>query len=63
MQGSLYKVLVKKGDLIKENDPLFIIEAMKMETTVTAIKKGKVKAITLVAGVMVKQDDLILKLE
>lgn len=63
LQGSLYKVLVKKGDLIKENDPLFIIEAMKMETTVTAIKKGKVKAITLVAGVMVKQDDLILKLE
>ncbi len=63
LQGSLYKVLVKKGDLIKENDPLFIIEAMKMETTVTAIKKGKVNAITLMAGVMVKQDDLILTLE
>ena len=63
LQGSLYKVLVKKGDIIKENDPLFIIEAMKMETTVTAIKKGKVKAITLMAGVMVKQDDLILTLE
>jgi pyruvate carboxylase len=63
LQGSLYKVLVKKGDLIKENDPLFIIEAMKMETTVTAIKKGKVKSITLIAGVMVKQDDLILTLE
>jgi pyruvate carboxylase len=63
LQGSLYKVLVKKGDLIKENDPLFIIEAMKMETTVTAIKKGKIKSITLMAGVMVKQDDLILTLE
>jgi len=63
LQGSLYKVLVKKGDLIQENDPLFIIEAMKMETTVTAVKKGKVKSITLAAGVMVKQDDLILTLE
>ncbi len=63
LQGSLYKVLVKKGDKIEENDPLFIIEAMKMETTVTAIKAGKVKSVTLTSGVMVKQDDLILTLE
>jgi len=63
LQGSLYKVLVKKGQKIKENDPLFIIEAMKMETTVTAVKAGKIKSVTLTAGVMVKQDDLILTLE
>ena len=63
LQGSLYKVLVKKGDKIKENDPLFIIEAMKMETTVTAVKAGKVKSVTLTSGIMVKQDDLILTLE
>ena len=63
LQGSLYKVLVKKGQEIKENDPLFIIEAMKMETTVTAVKAGKVKSVTLTAGVMVMQDDLILTLE
>ncbi len=63
LQGSLYKVLVKKGQQIKENDPLFIIEAMKMETTVTAVKAGKVKSVTLAAGVMVMQDDLILTLE
>ncbi len=63
LQGSLYKVLVKKGDKIEENDPLFIIEAMKMETTVTAVKAGKVKSVTLMAGVMVKQDDLILTME
>ena len=30
LQGSLYKVLVKKGDEIKKNDPLFIIEAMNL---------------------------------
>ena len=63
LQGALYSVLVKKGDEVKENDPLFIIEAMKMETTVTAVKSGKVKSVTLTAGVMVKQDDLILTLE
>ena len=63
LQGSLYRVLVKKGDKVKENDPLFIIEAMKMETTVTAVKAGKVKSVTLTAGVMVMQDDLVLTLE
>jgi pyruvate carboxylase len=63
LQGSLYKVLVEKGQKVKENDPLFIIEAMKMETTVTAIKAGKVKSVTLTSGIMVMQDDLILTLE
>ena len=63
MQGLLYKVLVKKGDKVKENDPLFVIEAMKMETTVTAVNAGKVQSITLDSGKMVLQDDLILTLE
>ena len=63
LQGLLYKVLVKKGQEIKENDPLFIIEAMKMETTVTAIRDGKVKSIMLKEGEMIMQDDLILSVE
>ncbi|TXD84382.1 pyruvate carboxylase [Subsaximicrobium wynnwilliamsii] len=63
LQGSLYKILVKKGQAIKENDPLFVIEAMKMETTVTAFKSGKVKAVALKEGAMVKQDDLVITME
>jgi pyruvate carboxylase len=63
LQGSLYKVLVEKGQPIKENDPLFVIEAMKMETTVTAHKAGKIKSISLDEGSMVKQDDLIVTME
>tara|TARA_B110000240_G_scaffold54173_1_gene61771 strand:+ start:1 stop:852 length:852 start_codon:yes stop_codon:yes gene_type:complete len=63
LQGLLYKVLVKKGQEVKENDPLFIIEAMKMETTVTAIRDCKVKSITLKKDKMVMQDDLVLSVE
>lgn len=63
LQGNLYKVLVKKGQKIKKNDHLFIIEAMKMETTITANKSGSVKSITLKSGTMVMKDDLILTLE
>ncbi|PHR74094.1 MAG: pyruvate carboxylase [Lutibacter sp.] len=63
LQGLLYKLLVKKGETIKVNDALFVIEAMKMETTVTATKSGKVKSITIIEGKMVMQDDLILTVE
>ncbi|MBV1888419.1 MAG: pyruvate carboxylase [Urechidicola sp.] len=63
LQGLLYKTLVEPGQKIKENDALFIIEAMKMETTVTATKSGKVKSLVLNDGEMVLQDDLILTLE
>ena len=63
LQGSLYKVLVKKGQTIKENDPLFVIEAMKMETTVTSFKAGTVTSVSLKEGSMVKQDDLIVTIE
>jgi len=63
LQGSLYKVLVQKGQKVKENEPLFIIEAMKMETTVVAANAGKIKSIVLADGTLVRQDDLILIIE
>ncbi len=63
LQGSLSQILVKVGDNIKVNTPLFIIEAMKMESTITSPIKGKVKAIHLTEKTMVEQDDLIIELE
>lgn len=63
LQGLLYKILVKKGQNIKENDPLFVIEAMKMETTVVAFKAGKVKFVSQKEGSMIMQDDLIVTIE
>ena len=62
LQGLLSKVLVKKGEKVKKNQPLFIIEAMKMETTVTATGVGTVKRIVLEDGTMVESDDLVLVL-
>ena len=63
LQGLLYKVLVKKGQQIKENDALFVIEAMKMETTVMAANDGTVGSVVLKSGSLVKQDDLIIEME
>lgn len=62
LQGLLSAVFVQEGDTISLNQPLFMIEAMKMETTVTAAIGGKVKALTLEVGTMVNMDDLILEI-
>jgi pyruvate carboxylase len=63
LQGKLSQILIKPGDDVKRNQPLFVIEAMKMETTVASNETGKVKDIILAAGSMVKTDDLVLILE
>ncbi len=59
LQGMLSKVFVKKGQAVKKNEPLFVIEAMKMETTVTATSEVEVKSISLKEGVRVNADDLV----
>lgn len=61
LQGNLARILVKEGDEIEENTPLFIIEAMKMESTITASVKGVVKKIHLKEKTLVEQDDLVVE--
>lgn len=63
LQGKLSKVLVEVGDVVTKNDPLFIIEAMKMESTISAPYSGKVTRIHIVGNEMVQQDDLVLEIE
>ncbi len=62
LQGSLSKILVKEGDKVKVNQPLFVIEAMKMESTITSPVKGKVVKIHLKEKTMLDQDDLVIEL-
>lgn len=63
LQGMLSKLFVKAGDKVTRNTPLFTIEAMKMETTITASKDLKIKSIVLHEGTLVESDDLIVEAE
>jgi pyruvate carboxylase len=63
IQGKISSIKIKAGDMVKENTPLFVIEAMKMETTIAAPFAGKIRKVYLKEGVMVEQDDLILEIE
>lgn len=62
LQGKLIDVLVSVGDKVAKNDPLFVIEAMKMESTVVAPMDGKIVRVELGKDTMVKQDDLVVSL-
>ena len=63
LQGKLSQLLIKEGEEVKANQPLFIIEAMKMETTITATQQGVVNRVVLQPGKMVKADDLVLEIQ
>ncbi len=62
LQGRLSKILVKNGDAVKKNQPLFVIEAMKMESTVSALEEGIIARLELADGVLVGTGDLVLEM-
>lgn len=45
MPGTIIKMLVAPGDQVTENQPLLVLEAMKMENEIVANKAGTVAAI------------------
>jgi biotin carboxyl carrier protein len=61
--GLVVKVLVAEGDMVEENQPMVLLEAMKMENELRAQKAGKVKQVRIVAGQRVEQNALLLLLE
>jgi len=63
LQGNLSKVLVKVGDKVQVNSPLFVIEAMKMESTITSHLEGQIAAIYLTDKTLVEQGDLVIELK
>ena len=53
MPGKVVKVLIAKGDTVASGQPLVVVEAMKMETTLVAEIDGTVKTLAVEAGSMV----------
>lgn len=61
--GKVVKTLVKKGDIVEENQPLIVIEAMKMETNIVAKVAGKISSIEVREGDMVTDKQLLMTME
>jgi biotin carboxyl carrier protein len=45
INGVVLEIPVKEGQAVKENDVLFVLEAMKMKTNISSPQSGKIKAI------------------
>ncbi len=58
--GKVVKVLVKEGDAVEAGDTVAIVEAMKMETNVTASCSGLVEHVYVQADQMVEATELLL---
>ncbi|PTX17258.1 pyruvate carboxylase [Halanaerobium congolense] len=63
LPGNIVEILIEEGEEVEENQSLVIMEAMKMETNITAPAAGKVAAIHAQAGQQLESGELILELE
>ncbi len=59
MTGKIISVKVKKGDRVKANQTLCVIEAMKMENEITALKAGTVQEVNVTEGQGVNEGDTL----
>jgi methylmalonyl-CoA carboxyltransferase small subunit len=63
MAGVVVKINAQPGQQIQENDLLMVLEAMKMETNITAPMSGKIKAINVNPGDPVTVDQVVVEFE
>jgi methylmalonyl-CoA carboxyltransferase small subunit len=61
--GVVIKVNVEAGQAIQADDLLMVLEAMKMETNVTAPNAGKVKNVRVAQGDAVKVNQVVVEFE
>lgn len=60
MPGNILRILVNVGDTVTENQPLLILEAMKMENEIVAAKAGVVAGIHVKEGQVVNPGDALI---
>ena len=63
MPGLILDVLVQVGDTVKEGDYLLVLEAMKMENTLTALGDGVVKSVSVTKGEKVEKNQMLIEME
>ena len=63
MPGKIVSVAAKAGAKLKKGDPILVLEAMKMEHTLTAPFDGKLTELNAKAGAQVSEGVVLAKLE
>ncbi|MFO8071417.1 MAG: biotin/lipoyl-containing protein [Polyangia bacterium] len=63
MVGKVVKILVEKGQEVEEDEPVVMLEAMKVEMPVVAPEDGKVVEIKVSEGDTVEGDQVLIEME
>jgi len=63
MPGLILDINVKLGQEVKEDDPLLVLEAMKMENIIMSPRNGKVKSISVAKGDAIEKGELLIEFE
>lgn len=63
LAGRIVSVDIKEGDAVEAGAQVLVLEAMKMNTPVTAAKAGKVSKIHVAAGDTVEEGQALLDIE
>ncbi|XP_018647814.1 LOW QUALITY PROTEIN: putative propionyl-CoA carboxylase alpha subunit [Schistosoma mansoni] len=63
MPGLVRSIAVKVGDRVGEGQELCILEAMKMQNSLTASRSGVIKKVNFKAGGSVSEGDILVELE
>ena len=61
--GTVWKIVAKVGDTVEEDEPVMILESMKMEIPVVAPETGVVKEIKVAEGDAVDEDSVVALME
>lgn len=61
--GVVIRVDVRSGQRLQVNDLMIVLEAMKMETNVTAAVAGTVKSVSVAPGDAVKVNQIVVEFE
>lgn len=63
MPGLILEISVAVGQEVKENDPLLILEAMKMENSIVSPRDGIIKSVSMTKGAAVEKGALLIEFE
>ncbi len=61
--GTILDILVQEGELVKEGEPLLILEAMKMRNQIEMPFTARVKKICVEVGQKIPKEYLLIELE
>lgn len=61
MPGKVIKLLIKAGEIVEENQPVLILEAMKMENMIKSPIVGEILSVEVTEGSTINKGDILLK--